>query len=82
MGFKKINERLNYNYEAKGTEIYKIYYDFIKENAEIIDLQQAEAFLLPPQAFGDDRKRQGYEQVKQLIETTKIEMKKGYGRSM
>lgn len=82
MGFKKINERLNYNFDAQGSEIYQIYYDFIKENAEIIDLQQAESFLLPPQAFGDNRKRQGYEQVKQLIETTKMEMTNNYGRSM
>lgn len=82
MGFKRINDSMNYNFDAKGTEIYNIYYNFIKENNEIIDLEQAETFLLPPQAFTDNRERKGYEKAKQLVEVLKQEKKQNYGRSM
>ncbi len=82
MGFKKINESMNYNFEAKGAELYNIYYNFIKENSEIIDLEQAESFLLPPEAFTDNRKRTGYEKAKQLVEVLKQEKTQNYGRSM
>ena len=82
MEFKKINELMNYNYESKGTDIYKIFTEFINSNSEIIDLKEAEQFLLPPEAFGDNRKRniEDYKTAKQTIE--ELKNNKNYKRGM
>ena len=82
MGFKKINESMNYNFEAKGGEIYNIMYNFVKENSEILDMDVVEQYLLPEEAFGDNRKRPGYEKAKQIVDTLKQEKRETYGRSM
>ena len=81
MGYEKINESMNYNFEAKGGEFYNIFFNFVKENSEILDLEETEQFLLPEEAFGDNRKRPGYEKAKQLVEVLKQEKTQNYGRS-
>jgi hypothetical protein len=73
MGIKKTSEKMNYNFATKGSELYNIIYELVEDNSEILDMNFVEKQLLPPNAFGDGRKREGYERLKQLIEIKKQE---------
>ncbi len=70
MDFMKIMDLMNYNYESKGTELYRICKEFINANNEILtenQLKEFQASLLPPQAFDDGRERTGYNGIQDII---------------
>lgn len=77
MGFKQINEKMNYAHESKQSFLYDTCINFVIANNEILSKEQLDAiqnYILPPSAFDDDKKRsnEDYKTLMSEIEKYKI----------
>ena len=72
MGFMDSMALANYGFESGTSKAYEVFATLIIDNQEILtpeQLEQAESFLLPPDAFDDGKTRDKsqYEELTQQI---------------